>query len=117
MEKLSEIKSYKKLGSIYSKESTTFRVWAPTRDQIKLYLYDKFDDLIRKEYTMVKDEDGVFEFTLEGDLDGKFYMYGIDDMLVTDPNAYACAVNSSKSAIIDLDDTNPEGFLEHLDRF
>lgn len=114
MENLSEIESYKRLGSIYSKESTTFRVWAPTRDQIKLYLYDKFDDLIRKEYTMVKDEDGVFEFTLEGDLDGKFYMYGVDDMLVTDPNAHACAVNSSKSAIIDLDDTNPEGFLEHF---
>ena len=31
----------KDLGAVYSKESTSFRVWAPTAEVVKLCLYEK----------------------------------------------------------------------------
>lgn len=105
--------SHKKMGVNYSKESTTFRVWAPLQKAVTLCIFEEYDDLLRTEYSMQMDENGVYEYTIEGNLDGKFYCYLVDGNLVTDPYSYACSINSLKSAIVDLDSTNPEGFLEH----
>lgn len=63
---------------------------------------------------MVKDSEGVFDFTLKGDLEGKFYTFLVENKdEVTDPYSYALSINGIRSAIIDLDKTNPQGWEDH----
>ncbi|NTW73050.1 MAG: type I pullulanase, partial [Eubacteriaceae bacterium] len=105
----------KKLGCSYSPESTVFRVWAPSRQVVKLMVYNNFLEVRRKLYPMIKDEDGVFEVEIAGDLKGKFYTFQLDLKLeVTDPYAVASSLNSLKSAVVDLKETNPEGWEDHV---
>ena len=108
-------KTEKKLGMIYTKEETIFRVWSPIRKKIELILYltENLDE--KQVFTMEKLEDGVHELRLKGDHKGKFYRYFIEEIgkEVTDPYSVSSAINSTASAIIDLNDTNPKGFKEH----
>ena len=101
------------MGAIYQKNKTSFRVFAPTHSSLRLAIYEDYRSVRRQEYEMEKDEDGFFQLTLEGDYDGKFYTYLTHEDEVTDPNCVAVSVNSRKSAIVDLETTNPEGFLDH----
>lgn len=102
-----------KLGLTYSKEKSIIRVWSPYHEEITLCIYDSYNTQRRKKYKMVKNEYDVFEYTLEGDYENKFYTFLIDDQEVVDPYSYASSANSKRSAIIDLDKTNPEGFQDH----
>lgn len=107
-------KTDKKLGMIYSKDSTIFRVWSPIKDNIKVVLYKNANLEEHTIHFMVKHEDGTHELELEGDHKGKFYNYLVDELLeVTDPYSISSAINSKASAIIDLEDTNPQGFKDH----
>lgn len=102
------------LGMIYQKEQTTFRLWSPIKDDVKLCLYDNANILQRTEYEMNKSNEGVHELIIEGNLEGFYYTYLIDGISeVTDPYSLASSLNSIRSAIVDLDKTNPEGWLEH----
>lgn len=104
----------KKLGFDYSKEYTIFRVFAPSRNNIKLRIYQGPQSLKRQEYQMVKNEDETFECRVEGDLKGYFYTYLVENEYeVSDPYSIGTSLNSIRSAIIDLKDTNPDGFLNH----
>ena len=104
-----------KLGSNYSSGETTFHLWAPIRNSSILRVYDEWNSTEYKSYEMIKDEiEGTFSMTVQGDLDGKFYTYFLDNKYeVTDPYCKASSVNSKKSAIIDLHDTDPDGFLDY----
>lgn len=63
---------------------------------------------------MIKDSDGVFYKTLSGDLKGKFYTFLVDGRdEVTDPYSYATSLNGIRSAIVDLEETNPKGWEDH----
>lgn len=107
-------KTDKKLGMIYEKDKTIFRVWSPVKDKIELILYRDRDLKEKEIYKMEKLKDGVHQLELPGDHKGKFYNYLIDEIdEVTDPYSISSAINSKASAIIDLEDTNPEGFKEH----
>lgn len=103
----------KKLGLEYSKEKSIIRVWAPSREEVILCIYDDYNTLSRNEYEMTKSSDGVFEYILEGDYENKFYTFLIENNEVVDPYAFASNANSKRAAIIDLEKSNPEGFLEH----
>lgn len=104
----------KKLGCIYTKDKTTFRVWSPLKDQIILLLYPDSLSVQRKSYRMLKSDDGVHELTIEGDLKGFFYTYLIDGVNeVTDPYSLASSANSIRSAIVDLRETNPPNWDNH----
>ncbi len=104
----------KKLGFDYSKEYTIFRVFAPSRNNIKLRIYQGPQSLKRQEFQMVKNEDETFECRVEGDLKGYFYTYLVENEYeVSDPYSIGTSLNSIRSAIIDLKDTNPDGFLNH----
>lgn len=59
---------------------TTFRVFAPRAERLQLYLYDHEDDSIqqcRQQVQMQRDEDGVWEATLPGDLHGAYYDFTV----------------------------------------
>lgn len=104
----------KKLGALYTKESTTFNVWAPTQNQLSIALYEDSRQLHRTLHTMKKASDGVFSTTIKGDLHGKFYTIIVDSHLeVTDPYCLSANANGIRSAIVDLARTNPEGWDTH----
>lgn len=113
MEYTKNIITNKQLGLIYNKEFSIFRIWSPSRDKINLAIYNDCFTQHREEYEMIKHEDGVFEITINGDLEGRFYTYLIENMEIPDPYSFASSANSKKSAIIDLEKTNPEGFKNH----
>ena len=66
------------LGATWSKQSTTFKVWSPTASEMTLNLYKAgkagVDDLIEK-IEMTKADKGVWEVTVDGDLNGTYYTY------------------------------------------
>lgn len=102
-----------KLGATYSKNETTFRVFAPNREKIELVITDDYKKVRRDIHPMVKEKMGIFTLSLKGDYDGFFYNYIVEDEYeVTDPYAVSASINSIYSAVIDLDDTNPEGFKD-----
>ena len=101
-------------GASYSKDKTTFRVFSPSRNDVRLRLYEDHSSLRRTEYPMIRDHDGSFLTTIEGDLKGRFYTYLVEGRLeVTDPYSIAVSSNSMRSAIIDLSETDPDGWKEH----
>lgn len=107
-------KEVDKMGLIYSKEHSTFRVFSPPNDKLLLRIYENSYSIVGIDYEMKKNELGIFEKTISEDLEGKFYTYITDEGLeVTDPYSIGSAINSSKSAILDLEKTNPDGFINH----
>jgi len=108
------LRNNKKLGMTYTPESTTFRVWSPDRENIKVVLYDGPQIIERKIFKMNKHKDGVHEFTINSDLKDTYYTFLIDDIHeVTDPYGVATSLNGIRSVVVDLDETNPEGWKGH----
>ena len=61
-----------KLGAFYTKEKTTFRVWAPTATKCKVEIvYKERSETIR----MQRNASGIFEVDVPGDYDGATYTY------------------------------------------
>jgi pullulanase len=104
------------LGVHYSPEKTTFRVWAPSAEEITVKLYDQgIDGNLLETLSMEKDINGTWLLELEGDWKDKYYTYQaqIDGELkleVPDPYARAVGVNGNRGMIVDLASTNPEGW-------
>lgn len=69
--------STKELGCIVGKSGTTFRLFAPRADGVTLVLFDHYDDDAGEEIKMVRDKDGVWEYTSLGMLYGKYYGYRV----------------------------------------
>lgn len=105
------------LGSIWTKDATQFRVWAPTAEQIKLNLYGtgNEEELLRT-IPMNKAEYGTWFIQVEGDLNKTYYTYCVtvdgESKEAVDPYAKAVGVNGNRGMVIDLNTTNPPGFLE-----
>lgn len=91
------------LGTTYSKEKTTFKLWAPLASIVKLN-YSINNET--KEVIMNKTDKGVFEITINGDLDGCLYTYKVTnnekEVEVIDPYSYSCSENGKQSAVINL---------------
>lgn len=102
------------LGFRYSKDKTTFRTYSPDREKLSVVIYDDPDVMSRKKYDMTKDKMGFWECTVEGDLNLKYYNYLVDEKYeVTDPYSISSSINSKRSVVVDLEMTNPKGFLDH----
>ena len=105
------------LGANWTKEKTTFKVWAPLADSVSLRLYksgDTNDKEVLETLLMREDESGVFSLTIEDDLNGIYYTYVVErDGLkseASDPYAKAVGVNGERAMVIDLKSTDPEGW-------
>ncbi|MDU5215619.1 MAG: type I pullulanase [Finegoldia magna] len=100
------------LGFNYNKEYTVFKIYAPQITSVKLLLYENYDD-VRYNSVDMKKSDGYFEVKVEGDLDGVYYKYQLDEKFeVVDPFCKASSINSLKSCVVDLNSTNPVGFID-----
>ncbi len=112
------------LGAIYTSGSTTFKVWSPVSSDIKLRIYDNgtptsvnstIGSDVYSEYTMTKGDYGVFEYTLSGDQEGKYYTFVVTNAYwtsqeVVDPYAYSTGVNGLRGMVVDFEKTNPTGW-------
>lgn len=107
------------LGSVYSSDATSFRIWAPTAREVSLLLFDTADSSVPSNtYTMNKSENGTWKTTVGGDLNRKYYQYRIilyvngnlTTYNVDDPYSYGSSANSGKSLIYDSKQTDPLGW-------
>jgi len=115
------------LGAIYSKTSTTFKLWAPISEKVVLNLYEFGHRENEVNYEMVPGTNspydtydltyttkGVWEVTVQGDLHGVYYTYDVTNGTVTnevsDPYAKSAGVNGRRSMVVDFDRLNPEGW-------
>ncbi len=106
------------LGLTYTKSASTFKLWAPTADSVKLNVYTsgtKGTNDLEGTYPMTLGEKGVWSYTLSGDWNGKYYTYSVDVNNtvneVCDPYARTTGVNGNRAMILDLDSTDPEGWV------
>ncbi|WP_434756456.1 type I pullulanase [Paenibacillus amylolyticus] len=113
------------LGLTYTCAASTFKVWAPTAQLVNILIfenegeYNALGNVTNHEdgqaYAMTRDTEGIWQLTLSGDWAGHFYMYHIvhEDQRVEvagDPYAKAVTANGQRTAIIDLETTDPEGW-------
>lgn len=103
------------LGSFCGAEGTHFALWAPTASRVTLSLYtDGASGEAFETAAMKKGERGVWTYETPRNLDGVYYDYLITAQRATrragDPYARACGLNGSRSMVIDLARTNPEGW-------
>ena len=107
------------LGANYTKESTTFKVWAPTAESVTLNLYTTGSDEEEGAadlggYVMEAAEKGVWTLTIEGDLLNVYYTYTVcidgENTEACDPYAKATGVNGNRAMVVNLDSTDPEGW-------
>ena len=113
------------LGALYTKESTTFKVWSPVSSNIKVRIYNNgtptsvsstLGNDEYQEHEMTRGEKGVFSATVNGDLQGKYYTYVVTNAYhkngqeVVDPYAKSAGVNGLRGMIVDFSKTNPTGW-------
>ena len=87
------------LGPICYDDHTVFRLWAPFASNVVL-------SLDNKEYKPTRLDRGVYEISVDGDLDGKLYHYEVtingEKRIVTDPYAKSSNANGKESAVINI---------------
>ena len=104
------------LGATYSTESTTFRLFAPTAGAVRVILHDEATGGAgRTETPMTPADNGIWEGTIPGDLQGKFYTYaltgpGLDsEREVVDPYATNTVASSTRARITSMTRSTSEG--------
>ena len=94
------------LGATYSKEETSFGLWAPLASHVFLKIEQEND--IFSFYSMNRTPKGVFRVTLKGDYKNKKYYYIVSNSGVTretnDPYGKGVSVNSEYSVVVDLNE-------------
>ncbi len=114
--------SGKDLGAIWTLHKTTFRLWAPTAQEVTINLYRSgnpgCDDLLGQ-LPMHSDICGTWTAESVGNLNGIYYTYLVlvDGHFceACDPYARAVGVNGERAMIIDLASTNPTGWEDDQD--
>lgn len=102
----------------YSPEASTFQVWAPMADKVKVHIYAEGvgGDALQS-VEMKRQKAGLWSVKVKEDLMGKFYTFNIEQdgiKYAETPGIFAKAVgiNGRRAAIIQMDKTNPEGWAE-----
>ncbi len=96
---------------VYTPKATTFTLNAPT--QPVLTLYDNVSDTAAaasKIYKMKRAGTDRWTITVKGDQRGKLYTFNIGRGETPGVFAKAVSVNGRRGAVIDMADTNPEGW-------
>jgi pullulanase/glycogen debranching enzyme len=105
------------LGVSWDGSTPTIRLWAPTAKSVSFHLFDDSNPATASTVTpMTLDSAaGVWSITGDPSWKGKFYLYEVEvyvnstgqveHNLVTDPYSFSLAMNSTRSQIVDLNDT------------
>lgn len=104
------------LGLRYTPARSVFCLWAPTSQEAELVIYSSWEGEAELKLPMTREVRGTWRATVLGDLEGKFYTYrvrlGEQWNEAVDPYARAVGVNGDRGAILDLCQTDPEGWRE-----
>ena len=105
----------KTLGAQCGPEGTRIRLWAPTAQAVFLHLYAAGKDGAALEtVAMERGEKGVWSYRTLRNLHGTYYDFDVtvDGVCrrTADPYARACGVNGSRSMVVELSRTDPEGW-------
>lgn len=104
------------LELVYSPEQSVFTLWAPTASKVRLNLYAAGEGGEPDEQLeMEPADDGTWRIRADRDLKGSFYTFQIEKegkWLDETPGIWAKAVgiNGNRAAVIDWNETNPEGW-------
>lgn len=105
------------LGYTFKENRHWFKAWSPLANDITLCIYPKYNEDKKLEYSMIKNKIGVWEISLDTDLEGKYYTFVVtvnnNISEVVDPYAKALSVNGEKGAIINMEKTNPENWSSY----
>lgn len=105
------------LGATWTAEATSFRLWAPNATAVQVNLYrsgvhgtrDRIDP-----YTMTQDVNGTWVVSVPGDWQGYYYTFQLEvdgnSVEVSDPYGRSAGINGQRSAILNLDATDPTGW-------
>ena len=100
----------------YSPQSSKFRVWAPTAEQVKILLYDHGSEGgAYQTHDLDRSENGTWSLKIDENLKGKLYTFQIrlgEKWLPETPGIWvkATGINGKRAAIIDMTETNPTGW-------
>lgn len=98
----------------YTPQATTFKLFAPSearRVQLRLYK-DGDSQKAMKTVKLQKTGQDLWTATVKGDLKDRFYTFDMGRGECPGVFAKAVGVNGRKGCILDLKDTNPEGWTE-----
>lgn len=110
------------LGGVeYSPKATTFHITtSPDVKKVNVLLSDTDSDSPTEQLTkqMKRVGTGKWELTVKSDLKGKYYLFSVYNSAQPDntPGIFAKAVgvNGKRGAIVDLRDTDPEGWADDV---
>lgn len=100
----------------YSPNNTIFKLWSPVAEDVRLNIYEKgHGENLLESYSMCHKSDGLWKIKLRGDYKGRYYTYQVKykgKYLDETPGIYAVAVgvNGNRAMVINLDETNPNGW-------
>ena len=100
----------------YTPQRSVFTLWAPTASKTRLNIYSSGEGGNPEEQLeMEPSDDGTWRIAVERDLNGSFYTFQIEKegkWLAETPGIWAKAVgiNGDRAAVIDLRETDPEGW-------
>lgn len=104
------------LELVYTPEQSVFTLWAPSADRVRLNLYASGEEGDPEEHVeMEKAGYGTWRIHIDHDLKGSFYTFQIEKngkWLNETPGIWAKAVgiNGNRAAVIDWNETNPDGW-------
>jgi pullulanase/glycogen debranching enzyme len=100
------------LGATVANGQTTFKLWAPTAQNVTLFLYPNAKDAASKIQPMFRDAaTGIWHVVVAGDLTGSYYRFGVRVFargtglvrnVVTDPYSLSLSGNSARSFVVDM---------------
>lgn len=105
---------------VYNGRKTEFSVWAPDADAAQLRLYSTAtDESAFKIVNMTLSEDGLWKAVVKEDIKGCFYTFQVQKGGGWLPEtagiaAKAVGVNGWRGAVIDWDETDPEGWATDI---
>lgn len=104
------------LGLSYTKEKSTFRIWAPTAIAAEIHLYLDGDSAgVHSTGEMKRENNGTWVIEIKTDIKNWFYTFRIKiadrwSAEVPDPYVKAVGINGKRAMVIDLESTNPQGW-------
>lgn len=106
------------LGLSYSPEASSFRLWSPAAQAVRLHFYSQpLGGEPTQTTEMQPAQQGTWTATIKEDLLGTFYAYQVkmnDEWRQPVPGPYTKAVgtNGMRGQVLDLNATDPEGWSE-----
>jgi type I pullulanase len=102
-----------RLGALYTPEYTSFRIWSPESDDVKVVVngqeyeckkLNSFDENNQDQFSAYTD---IYDAKVEGDLQGAEYQFKIDGKVVRDPYGLMIKPNTNTNIVMDVSSTSP----------